>query len=96
MSNPDADKSIFKNKADTTQSRQRGIKPAIYTSNYLGVGFYKSGTGGLRVPKRHWRATYNLNGRKHHIGFYETELEAALARDEFIVENALDLPLNFS
>lgn len=97
MLNPDADRSMFK-KENTGRSytREKGVKPVSYTSSYLGVGFYKKGVGGKRTPKKYWRATFNLNQTKCHIGFYETELEAALARDAYITENCIDLPLNFS
>lgn len=72
-----------------------GKKPPNSSSIYLGVGFSIKGIGGKLKPLRQWRATYNDSGNKINIGYYSSEIEAALARDKYIIDNNIDLPLNF-
>ena len=71
---------------DNVQSRnQRPRKNA--TSKYRGVYFQKT------IKK--WRARIYHNGTQIHLGVFEDELSAALARDAYIKENNLEgFPLN--
>ena len=42
-----------------------------------------------------WKASYTLNGKKKHIGCYDTEEEAGRARDRVVRELGLDVMINF-
>ncbi|MNC07361.1 hypothetical protein D3C75_549070 [compost metagenome] len=53
------------------------------TSKYLGVSFYKSNQA------KPWRAWYKSSNLKHHIGYYKTEVEAASARDDYLLRNGI-------
>lgn len=44
-------------------------------SKYKGVSWHK--------PRGKWRAKIMLNGRSHHIGYFCTEIDAALAYNEY-------------
>lgn len=59
------------------------------TSQYLGVS--KSKTN----KKNPWRAWHRTDGRKDHIGNYSSEICAAMARDKYLLDNALPGVLNF-
>src|ERR1017187_3464514 len=48
------------------------------TSQYLGVSWCKS--------NKKWRAQIRVNGKVVHLGYYETELVAATAREAYIEE----------
>ena len=50
------------------------------TSKYNGVD---------RVSRR-WRARSRIDGRMIHIGYFDTEIEAARAFDEFVLENDIE------
>lgn len=78
-----------------SSANKLGKKPPNSSSIYLGVGFSIKGIGGKLKPLRQWRATYNAHGKKINIGFYSSEIEAALARDKYIIDNNIGLPLNF-
>ena len=54
-------------------SGRRSPKPGAPRSRYRGVS-WRPGTG-------RWRAVIGVNGRKHHLGSYATEVEAARAYD---------------
>jgi len=60
-------------------------KPDISLFEYLGVS----------PSRQKWTASININKKKVYIGSYQTENEAALARDNYIIENNLPNPLNF-
>jgi len=67
-----------------------GKKSPKASSPYFGVLLWK---GGGYV---YWRARISLNKKDIWIGhYYKTELEAALAYDEYILEHKLPNPLNF-
>jgi hypothetical protein len=56
------------------------------TSRYVGVS-YKS--------KNHkWQAALHYSGADHYIGLFDSEIDAALARDEYIITHRLNKPLN--
>jgi hypothetical protein len=68
-------------------SRNRRSKEGS-TSKYIGVGFDKY--------KNKWKASLKLFGKTKHIGNYLTELEAALARDNYVKNNNLEgFTINF-
>jgi hypothetical protein len=57
------------------------------TSQYIGVGFDKS--------RNKWNYQIHFNGKKH-MKRFNTEKEAAIKRDEFILDNNLEyFKLNF-
>ena len=73
--------------------RRKGIKTSKNknsTSDYYGVGYSS------RSRKNPWRAFYTENRVKHHIGNYPDEVSAAIARDEYVLDNNLEQRLNFS
>lgn len=57
------------------------------SSNFDGV-YFKS-------ANKKWCASVRINGKQKHIGIYSSELEAAKARDAFVIKNNLQNPLNF-
>ena len=68
-----------------TQGRNRK-KFKNTSSKYIGVS---------KVGDK-WRSAINVNKKKHNIGSFATEHEAALARDKYISDNNLsDFTLNF-
>lgn len=70
----------------TTQQRNRRSHKGS-SSSYVGVGFFKL-TG-------RWKAYIKINGKPVHLGYHDTELEAAKARDQYIVDNNLkDFTMN--
>lgn len=52
------------------------------TSEYIGVCLHK------RTGK--WKAHIKINGVLHHLGYHLTELDAAKARDRYIIDNNLE------
>lgn len=52
---------------------RRALKPGTPHTSYRGVSW--------RSDKRRWRAAISVNGRKHHLGSYATDVEAARAYD---------------
>src|SRR5258706_246839 len=65
------------------KKRSSNIK---YKSIYRGVSFKN---------EKYWRASLKLNNKSIHIGIYDTEIDAAKAYDEYIINNNLPHPLNF-
>lgn len=64
----------------TTQQRNR--RPAKgSTSKYIGVSFIQR--------NQQWMAGIKIAGKSINLGLYDTELEAAKARDSYIIENKL-------
>lgn len=70
----------------TTQQRnRRGAKGS--SSKYIGVSFLKR--------NQKWQASIKHDGKGHFLGYFPTELEAAKARDKYIIDNGLtDFTLN--
>lgn len=56
------------------------------SSKYIGVTWH--------YKDRKWCAQLNLNRKRIYIGNYDTEIEAAIAYDEYVVGCCLDYPLN--
>lgn len=63
----------------------RDSKAPDATSKYYGVSF-KAGR---------WLARCKMNGKSVHISSHGTEIEAAQARDKFVLDKGLQTPLNF-
>lgn len=56
------------------------------TSRYHGVN---------RVNHRHkFRALITVNGKSKHLGYFDNEIEAAQAYNDYAIENGLPQPLN--
>ncbi len=62
--------------------RNRKKKKENTSSRFIGVCFHKQ--------NNKWKAQCSLNGKRKHIGMYKTEIEAAIAYNNFIRENNLD------
>lgn len=58
------------------------------SSVYYGVSSYKKG------KYFYWRAITIVDGKQVHIGSYSTELEAALAYNDYVISHNLPNPLN--
>lgn len=70
----------------TTQQRNRRSQKGS-SSQYIGVSFTQC--------NRRWVAGIKIEGKSINLGTYPTELEAAIARDQYIVENKLtDFTMN--
>jgi len=83
--NPPMDKRILHSKI------MRNKKGNNVSSKYFGVSFHNR-----KDIKKKWRAKIGILGVVVEIGHYMTELEAAIARDEYVINNELDYPLNFT
>jgi len=55
-----------------------------------------SGYYGVQKNYLQYEAKIQANGVKHYLGLFKTAEEAAIARDNFIIENGTAHPLNFS
>lgn len=63
-----------------------GLQHKNRASSYINVS--------LRKDNNMWVSRLLISGKRHYIGQFLTELEAALAYNRFIVDNRLDIPLN--
>ena len=63
-------KNIYKELQDSTKANK--------TSNYIGVSYNKQ--------KQKWRVVYVLNKKQKQIGTFNTELEAAKAYNNIVIE----------
>lgn len=63
----------------TQQRNRRGQRGS--TSSYVGVSFNKRDSV--------WQASIKLDGKPKALGTFKTALEAAIARDSYIVQNQL-------
>jgi hypothetical protein len=77
----DATNDRFDNYRPANRSQQQANSPkkgkktgTTYSSQYKGVCW--------RVRERTWEATITISGRKHHLGQFESEADAAIAYDE--------------
>jgi hypothetical protein len=57
------------------------------SSIYQGVHYRKG--------EQKWYASARVHGNLYHLGLFDLEIEAARARDKFIIEHKLDRVLNF-
>ncbi len=55
------------------------------SSEYLGV---------IKKGESRWEASVCFNAGKKHLGYFDTEKEAAQAYNDYVVKNSLDRPLN--
>lgn len=67
--------------ARTAQQRNRRSQKGS-TSRYIGVSFIQR--------SQRWMAGLKLNGKSINVGLFHTELEAAKARDQYIIDNNLE------
>lgn len=71
----------------TTQARNKG-KRTGGSSQFIGVSWYPR--------NKKWSASVFVDGKNQYLGLFPTEEDAARARDNYIVVNALaDFNLNF-
>lgn len=57
-------------------------------SKFYGVSFVN------RQQNKKWCAQLTIDKKHKHVGYYETEIDAAIAINKFIIENNMDRPLN--
>lgn len=68
------------------------------SSKFMGVCYRDKPSGGKNTGTvaKHWRATVHYKGKCHHVGNYVREVDAAIARDLYILNNGIEgLLLNF-
>ncbi len=65
-----------------------GKKPSNSRSKYFGVNYI------FQSNKVFWRVRIRINKIQKEIGYFKTEIEAALAYNDYIIENNLSNPLN--
>ena len=75
-----------KKKMSDVSIGKKKIKPS--SSKYLGVYFNKE--------KKKWVSQLRVDGKQKYFGSFVDEIEAAKVYDKFIIENNLNLPLNFN
>lgn len=66
----------------------RDFKRGSYTNKYLGVSYV---TG---KPTKPYRAWYKHQYCKKHVGYFDSAIEAANARDMYVIKNKLPAALN--
>ena len=59
-----------------------GKQKGKYSSIYIGVGYRKHG-----AANKHWTASVRINQKLIHLGYFYTEIEAAKARDSYMLEH---------
>lgn len=75
---------------NTLDNRRENLRFATKSQNSInssknrGVSLYKGGW--FRARKKPWVAEIHKDGVKYHLGFYETETDAALAYNKKVVE----------
>jgi group I intron endonuclease len=78
-----------KKQSDETKEKKRkaGLgKKSSVTSKYIGVRL---------LHKKYWQVRFKHRGIEICAGNHKTELDAALAYDNYVIEHELDRPLNF-
>ncbi len=57
----------------------------------------KSGYRGVSWRRTHgkWHSYINYNWKRVNVGYFNSSIEAAKARDKYAIDNDLDVPLNF-
>ena len=70
------------------QTRNTRIIYSNNTSGYRGVH--------LHTASNKWVAKLKINGKIKLVGYFSSSLEAAIARDDFIIKNNLEHTLNFT
>jgi hypothetical protein len=64
-----------------SQNQRNKKKRTNCSSQYQGVYYYKNGNN--------WKSQISINGKKKHLGYFATELEAFLAWKAYVVQNNL-------
>jgi hypothetical protein len=64
------------------KQKRKSIRGKNTSSQYIGVHFFKRDAT--------YRASIKINKRLVHLGYFQTELEAAKVRDHYILDNALE------
>jgi hypothetical protein len=70
----------------TVQSRNTRLLKNTNTSGYRGVDFYKAGNK--------WRARVRIDNGRINLGYFNTALEAAIAYDNYVINNNLEHTIN--
>ena len=82
-----------------TKKSGRGDKRFLKrgSSEYKGVTYREKPSGGKNAGTvaKHWRAKVHHLGKTLHIGNYAREVDAAIARDLFVINNNIPARLNF-
>jgi group I intron endonuclease len=102
---------VGKLKSEETKKRMSGENNANYGKDFTGENNPRFGDKldsatskyyGVYLLKRgkyddYWMAQICINGdgKKHYIGHYSSEIEAAKAYDQYVIEHKLNRPLNF-
>ena len=56
----------------------------------------KSGFIGVSFDGNRWAANIQLQGKQNRLGRFKNKVDAAIARDRFVVENSLPHTMNFT
>lgn len=81
------------NNAGYSPSNCRFVSRHVQQANRRAVHGY-SGVTAPRKGAPNWKATIKVHGKSIHIGTYATELEASIARDDYVKANNLPHTLN--
>ena len=76
------------------KGERRGRLPSTSMKAYQE---YRNKTGfmGVTATYRRYAVHITAHGAHVYLGMYDTAIEAAMARDRYVIENQLDVPLNF-
>lgn len=69
------------------RNSQMQEKKSTHSSQFRGVSWHKA--------RNKWQTQIKINGKRIHLGRFDSEEEAAQAYDEYIMDNNLDRELNF-
>lgn len=72
----------------STQSQNTRLLKATNTSGYRGVSFHKN--------KNKWIGSIKAFGKQIHLGYFNNPVDGAKVYDKFVIDNNLQMPLNFS
>ena len=74
-----------------------GTKHPNSISKYYGVGIHHNNTTKYDTEYSYiyWRARLRVDKKDILIGYFKTEIEAAIAYDDYVVDHKLKNPLNF-
>ena len=71
-----------------TQAQNTRLLRATNTSGYRGVSFHKN--------KNKWISSIKSSGKQIHLGYFNNPIDGAKVYDKFVIDNNLQMPLNFS
>lgn len=72
---------------DEIQHQNTRLIMSTNKSGYRGVFFHKG--------NKKFLASIGVNGKKKYLGYFKTDIEAAIAYDNFVINNNMNNPLNF-